>query len=99
MGFHVRTWPDSALRQSHDMKIKMENFGLSAGSRELIGPGLLSLTYRVKYGLVGLNGVGKRTLLRAIANKTIRRPELLRIIHVEQECVGRGEIMAFADWS
>jgi ATP-binding cassette subfamily F protein 2 len=88
LGFHVRTGPDSALRQSLDMNIKVENFSLAAGARELIGAGLLSLTYGVKYGLVGRNGVGKSTLLRAIANKTIKLPDFLHIIHVEQECVG-----------
>ena len=88
LGFHVRTGPDCALRQSLDMNIKVENFGLAAGSRELIGSGTLQLTYGVKYGLVGRNGVGKSTLLRAIAQKQIKLPDFLHIIHVEQECVG-----------
>jgi len=88
LGFHIRTGPDCALRQSLDMNIKVENFGLAAGSRELIGSGLLALTYGTKYGLVGRNGVGKSTLLRAIASKQIKLPSFLHIIHVEQECVG-----------
>ena len=88
LGFFIRTGPDAALRESMDMNIKLENISLAAGSRELIGSGILAFNYGTKYGLVGRNGVGKSTLLRAIAAKTIKLPEFLHIIHVEQECVG-----------
>lgn len=39
-------------------------------------------------GLVGRNGVGKTTLLRAIAAGEIELPEYLNIVHVEQEITG-----------
>jgi len=88
LGFFIRTGPEAALRESMDMNIKIEGIGLAAGSRELIDRATLSLTYGFKYGLVGRNGVGKSTLLRALANKEIRLPSFLHVIHVEQECVG-----------
>ena len=43
---------------------------------------------QVKYGLVGRNGVGKSTLLRAISRKQLRLPDFLHIVHVEQEIDG-----------
>lgn len=46
------------------------------------------LTYGTKYGLVGRNGVGKSTLLKAIASKTVKLPDFLFVVHVEQECTG-----------
>ncbi len=47
-----------------------------------------------RYGLVGRNGVGKTTLLRAIARYEINQfPAHLRVLHVEQEIRG-GETSA-----
>lgn len=43
---------------------------------------------QVKYGLVGRNGVGKSTLLRAISSKQLQLPDFLHIVHVEQEIAG-----------
>ncbi len=41
-----------------------------------------------RYGLVGKNGIGKSTLLRAIAKRELGVPEHIRILHVEQEIAG-----------
>ena len=64
------------------------NIHLYGGTQELISGGTLALTYGTHYGLVGRNGVGKTSLLRAIATKAIVLPDFLHIIHVEQECHG-----------
>lgn len=40
--------------------------GGPGGGEELIDRGILKLTYGVKYGMVGRNGVGKSTFLRAV---------------------------------
>ena len=45
----------------------------------------LTVQYGVHYGLVGKNGIGKTSLLNAIANRTINVPEKLDIIYVKQE--------------
>ena len=45
----------------------------------------LTISYGERYGLVGKNGIGKTTLLNAIANRTINIPARLDIIYVKQE--------------
>mmetsp|Transcript_4315 Transcript_4315/g.4975 ORF Transcript_4315/g.4975 Transcript_4315/m.4975 type:complete len:960 (+) Transcript_4315:148-3027(+) len=85
LGFFIRTGPDAAIRATANMDICIRQVQLYGGRDELISNGVLQLTNGVKYGLVGRNGVGKTTLLRAIAEGTIKMPEYLHIIHVEQE--------------
>ena len=46
------------------------------------------INYGFKYGLVGRNGVGKTTLLRAISAGELVLPEFLNVVHVEQEIPG-----------
>lgn len=38
--------------------------------------------------MVGRNGVGKSTFLRAVACRHVEVPSFMHVIHVEQECVG-----------
>lgn len=38
-----------------------------------------------RYGLVGRNGTGKTTLMRAISGREINLPRGVRVLHVEQE--------------
>lgn len=38
--------------------------------------------------MVGRNGVGKSSLLRAIASGLIAVPPFIHVVHVEQECTG-----------
>lgn len=42
-----------------------------------------------RYGLIGRNGVGKSTLLRAIHSRELPIPENVNIVFVEQECAVR----------
>ena len=88
LGFFVRTGQDASLHEAGSRDISVGGITLFGGKDELISNGTLQLVYGVKYGLVGRNGVGKSTLLRAIADKTIKLPPFLFIIHVEQECAG-----------
>eukprot|EP00475_Leptophrys_vorax_P018097 TRINITY_DN2470_c0_g1_i1.p1 TRINITY_DN2470_c0_g1~~TRINITY_DN2470_c0_g1_i1.p1 ORF type:complete len:729 (+),score=225.89 TRINITY_DN2470_c0_g1_i1:40-2226(+) len=47
-----------------------------------------------RYGLIGRNGVGKTTLLRAMAKGEIKGfPDHLRIVHVQQEIVGTDQLV------
>jgi ATP-binding cassette subfamily F protein 3 len=47
-----------------------------------------------RYGLIGRNGVGKTTLLKAVARGEIRGfPESLRVVHVQQEISGTDQIV------
>lgn len=88
LGFFVRTGPDAAIRVHANMDIRIDGVILSAGKQELISNGIVALNYGLKYGLIGRNGVGKSTLLRALSMKQIPLPSFLHVIHVEQEVVG-----------
>ena len=54
----------------------------------LIGKADIKLVYGRKYGLIGKNGTGKTTLLRALARKEIPIPADLRLVHCSQEIDG-----------
>eukprot|EP00041_Stephanoeca_diplocostata_P034229 m.1152645 g.1152645 ORF g.1152645 m.1152645 type:complete len:315 (-) comp24484_c1_seq14:160-1104(-) len=56
--------------------------------QELLDRATLQINYGQKYGLVGRNGVGKSSLLRAIASGLIQVPKFIHVVHVEQECTG-----------
>ncbi|PHU27959.1 ABC transporter F family member 3 [Capsicum chinense] len=69
--------------------IRMENFNISVGGRDLIVDGSVTLSFGRHYGLIGRNGTGKTTLLRHMAMHTIDGiPKNCQILHVEQEVVG-----------
>ena len=52
--------------------IKIENFSISAGGRELFRDAELKITAGRRYGLVGPNGRGKTTLLKHIGNRALK---------------------------
>lgn len=69
--------------------IKMEGFSVSNGGKELIQDGTLMLAFGRRYGLIGRNGTGKTTLLRAMAEHNIKGlPSYCQVVHVEQEAAG-----------
>ena len=71
------------------MDIKCDGVTLYGGKQVLLSDAKFYINYGFKYGLVGRNGVGKTTLLRAIESKEfvggIKLPDFLHIVHVEQE--------------
>ena len=73
--------------------IKIENFDIGYASKPILNSANLSLVYGRRYGLVGRNGEGKSTLLRAISSRELDVPRHLSILHVEQEAAG-SEITA-----
>lgn len=67
----------------------LENVVLTVGGRTLLEGATVRLTEGRKYGLIGRNGIGKTTLLNAIARKDFDKfPMHLQILLVEQEVVG-----------
>ncbi|XP_057967633.1 ABC transporter F family member 3 [Malania oleifera] len=69
--------------------IRMDNFSVSVGGRDLIVDGSVTLSFGRHYGLVGRNGTGKTTFLRHMALHAIEGiPKNCQILHVEQEVVG-----------
>ncbi|EEE58090.1 ABC transporter F family member 3 [Oryza sativa Japonica Group] len=69
--------------------IHMENFSVTVGGRDLIQDCTVTLAFGRHYGLVGRNGTGKTSFLRAMAMHAIDGiPKNCQILHVEQEVVG-----------
>jgi len=65
--------------------ISLENISLSIGKVKILDSTSLKLSYGRKYGLVGINGVGKSTLLRAMYNRTLDDMPNIDMFYVEQE--------------
>lgn len=65
--------------------IKLDNIDVSIGANRILMDTTLTLAYGHRYGLVGNNGVGKSTLLRALSRREVPIPTHISILHVEQE--------------
>jgi len=65
--------------------IKIDNIDVSIGGNRILQDTTLTLAYGHRYGLVGNNGVGKSTLLRALSRREVPIPTHISILHVEQE--------------
>lgn len=68
--------------------IKMDNIDVSIGGLRILTDTTLTLAYGHRYGLVGNNGIGKSTLLRALSRREVPIPTHISILHVEQEITG-----------
>jgi len=68
--------------------IRVESFDLSYGSKVLLSNSNLIMAFGRRYGLVGRNGLGKTTLLRAISRRELHIPHHVSVLHVEQEVAG-----------
>ena len=65
--------------------ITLDNIDVSIGGQRILTDTTLTLAYGHRYGLVGNNGVGKSTLLRALSRREVAIPTHISILHVEQE--------------
>lgn len=65
--------------------IKLDNVDVSIGGQRILTDTNFTLAYGHRYGLVGHNGVGKSTLLRALSRRELPIPPYITILHVEQE--------------
>lgn len=68
--------------------IRIENFDLAYGSKVLLKNANLVMAFGRRYGFVGRNGMGKTTLLKAIAKKELYIASHITVLHVEQEVLG-----------
>lgn len=71
--------------QSKSKDIKVDGIDISIGGKRILTDASLSLAYSRRYGLVGQNGIGKSTLLRALSRREVAVPTHISILHVEQE--------------
>lgn len=77
----------SSAGKSKDIKI--DNFDLYVGDgQRILSDAGLTLAHGRRYGLVGQNGIGKSTLLRALSRRELNIPKHITILHVEQELRG-----------
>lgn len=73
--------------------IKIDTFDLYVGEgQRILSDASLTLSYGKRYGLVGQNGIGKSTLLRALSRRELDIPKHITILHVEQELRGDDTI-------
>lgn len=61
---------------------------VSSRRRSLLQGAELCLASGRRYGLIGRNGLGKTTLLKMLASRSLRVPAHISILHVEQEVAG-----------
>ncbi|PSN73125.1 P-loop containing nucleoside triphosphate hydrolase protein [Corynespora cassiicola Philippines] len=73
---------------SKSKDIKVDNFDISISGQRILSDSTLTLAYGRRYGLVGQNGIGKSTLLRALSRREVAIPTHISILHVEQEITG-----------
>lgn len=74
--------------QSKSKDIKIDSFDISISGKRILTDSTLTLAYGRRYGLVGQNGIGKSTLLRALSRREVAIPTHISILHVEQELAG-----------
>ena len=65
--------------------IKVDGVDVSIGGKRILTDTTLTLAFGRRYGLVGQNGIGKSTLLRALSRRELAIPTHISILHVEQE--------------
>ncbi|KAL9053505.1 MAG: hypothetical protein Q9162_004743 [Coniocarpon cinnabarinum] len=73
---------------SKSKDIKVDNIDVSISGKRILSDTSLTLSYGRRYGLVGQNGIGKSTLLRALSRREVAIPTHISILHVEQEIHG-----------
>jgi len=69
--------------------VHLQNVSLQFAGNDLLQNATIQITEGKRYGLIGRNGVGKSTLLRRLAAKTIPGfPVQMRVLLVQQEVEG-----------
>ena len=71
--------------QTKSKDIKVDSIDVSISGKRILTDTSLTLAYARRYGLVGQNGIGKSTLLRALSRREVAIPTHISILHVEQE--------------
>ncbi|KAL8736177.1 MAG: hypothetical protein Q9166_000332 [cf. Caloplaca sp. 2 TL-2023] len=77
-----------ADQASKSKDIKVEGVDVSVGGKRILTDTILTMAFGRRYGLVGQNGIGKSTLLRALSRRELAIPTHITILHVEQEITG-----------
>jgi len=73
----------TSFKLSRDLKF--EQFTLSLHGAVLVQDAELELNYGRRYGLIGLNGSGKSSLLNSLGYRELPIPEHISVYHLERE--------------
>jgi len=65
--------------------VKIDNFSITFFGSELLQDTMLELNCGRRYGLIGLNGCGKSSLLSVLGNREVPIPEHIDIFHLSRE--------------
>jgi ATP-binding cassette subfamily F protein 3 len=79
---------DYTTTKGKSKDIKLENFDISFGGKRILTDANVTLAFGRRYGLVGKNGIGKSTLLKAMARRELNVPTHISLLYVEQEVIG-----------
>lgn len=71
--------------QAKSKDIRVDGVDVSIGAKRILTDTTLTMAFGRRYGLVGQNGIGKSTLLRALSRRDLAIPTHISILHVEQE--------------
>lgn len=71
--------------QQQAMDVKIEQFSMSVYGKEFIKDTKLELNFGRRYGLIGMNGSGKSTMLAAVAAREVPIPEHIDIWFLDSE--------------
>ena len=77
---------ESSSGKSKDIRI--DGIDINFAGNRILTDASLTLAHGRRYGLVGRNGIGKSTLLRALSRRELAVPGHMTILHVEQEITG-----------
>ncbi|KAG6997886.1 protein GCN20 [Physcia stellaris] len=77
-----------ADQTSKSKDIKVDGVDVSISGKRILTDTTLTMAFGRRYGLVGQNGIGKSTLLRALSRRELAIPTHISILHVEQEITG-----------
>ena len=68
--------------------LRLANVSAGYGATIILEDVAFGLSHGAALAVLGRNGMGKTTLLRAISAREISVPKTIRVLHVEQEATG-----------
>lgn len=81
----ARSCTGSSAVHPRSRDIKMSNFAITFFGSELLQDTTLELNCGRRYGLIGLNGCGKSSMLAVLGNREVPIPEHIDIFHLTRE--------------
>jgi ATP-binding cassette subfamily F protein 2 len=80
-----RSCTGTLMSRPRALDVKIGGFSISAWGKELIKDTAIEFTIGRRYGLLGANGSGKSTMLRALAKREVPIPDHIDIFYLDEE--------------